>query len=322
LIRLITKLEKKLGKLGKQKKKLINAKEYHRQRINGLTDKLTNAQQTEIERDVYLTELNELEYDFGEQENLLADKNAKLAEAIAKTNNLQTQLTNEQNISQDLQAQINHHHCPTLAPHVCPIINKVDCSHSDYEEIKEDRDNYQTQLIQQEHKIAQELNNTLDLGLKEPNLEGIISKIRELLQKPSIIATTYDNSKIEQLQETIVKLEKELADNSTTSFGKNLAKIKEIDLNSLEKELNIKLPEEVIQQIQQATNYQQLSQARNSEIKKHLQQNLNNLEVQQSNQEITQQPAKERIIWIGLLLTALLTIGGLLVKLKANKGRK
>jgi chromosome segregation ATPase len=61
--------------------------------------------------------------------------------------NLQTQLTNQQNLNQTLQNQINNHTCPTLTPHVCspcalihspephicPIIQETNCSHSDYQ---------------------------------------------------------------------------------------------------------------------------------------------------------------------------------------------
>ncbi|CAJ0761742.1 23388_t:CDS:2, partial [Entrophospora sp. SA101] len=62
------------------------------------------------------------------------------------------------------------------------------------------------------------------------------------------------------------------------------------------KELNIQLSPNTIKQIQQATNYQQLATARNAEIKKHLQQNLNSLAVVNSPKEIIQPPTKERII--------------------------
>src|SRR6185369_3526636 len=99
---------------------------YHIQRINNLNAKLTQACQTEKEKNDYLTELNELDNDLREQANLLADKNAKLAQAIKEKNDLQTQLTNEKNLNQTLQAQINNHTCP--ASHICPPVNEANCS--------------------------------------------------------------------------------------------------------------------------------------------------------------------------------------------------
>ena len=58
--------------------------------------------------------------------------------------------------------------------------------------------------------------------------------------------------------------------------------------------------------------------ARNAEIKKYLKQNLNNLAVVQPPKAIIQQPAKERIILISLLVASLISISGLLVKLRSN----
>ncbi|CAJ0651982.1 11356_t:CDS:2, partial [Entrophospora sp. SA101] len=71
----------------------------------------------------------------------------------------------------------------------------------------------------------------------------------------------------------IIKLGQRQGDNSLRAFLP-LAQAKD----SL-KELNIQLSPNTIKQIQQATNYQQLATARNAEIKKHLQQNLNSLAV-------------------------------------------
>ncbi|CAH1764169.1 11450_t:CDS:2 [Entrophospora sp. SA101] len=88
----------------------------------------------------------------------------------------------------------------------------------------------------------------------------------------------------------IIKLGQRQGDNSLRAFLP-LAQAKD----SL-KELNIQLSPNTIKQIQQATNYQQLATARNAEIKKHLQQNLNSLAVVNSPKEIIQPPTKERII--------------------------
>jgi DNA repair exonuclease SbcCD ATPase subunit len=305
------------------------------QQIDELQQQLANGQAaqtvSENERDNYLNELNDLDNDFCEQENILADKNAKLAEAIKEKNDLQAQLTN-------LWEQINNHVCPVPALHVCPPVNKV-CSYADYEEIKQQRDNYQQQYqnacqekAAQEQQITQQINQSLNLGLKEPSLEQVIERIKELINKPpntfsggSFYSVSPASNKVieKQLQEanqTILNLEQQLKDKDTP-FGEDLETIKEIDLKDLAEELNIQLSIETIQQIEQATSYSQLAAARNAEIKKYLKQNLNNLAVVNPPKEIVQQPTKERIIWLGLLLTALLIIGGLLVKLKANKPR-
>ncbi|KLL02814.1 MAG: hypothetical protein MRECE_43c003 [Mycoplasmataceae bacterium CE_OT135] len=278
-------------------------------------------QRTQSERDNYLAELHELEQDFSEQERLLAEKNAKLATAIAEKNDLQKQLTNERSLNQNLQNQINNHNCPALVPHTCP--NEVNCSHADYQEIKEQRDNYQRQAQtacqekeEKERQVIQQINQDCHLGLNNPSLEEIISRIQELIEKPPVYFTS-DNGNLQeelnQANQTISRLEKELKEQ--TPFGEDLAVIKEIDLRGLVKGLNIQLSAETVKQIQQATSYQQLATARNAEIKKHLGQNLSSLAmVNPPRQEIIQPPAKERIIWLSLLLTALLTIGGLLAK--------
>jgi len=188
-----------------------------------------------------LTELNELDNDLREQANLLADKNAKLAQAIKEKNDLQTQLTNEKNLNQTLQAQINNHTCPALAPHVFPPVNEANCSHADYAEIKEQRDNYQPQyqLIcqEKEQQITHQINQSLNLGLKEPSLEQVIERIQELINKPPLtFYQEFSDSELEEQlkssQQTISKLEKELKEQAP--FGEDLNAIKELELQSLE----------------------------------------------------------------------------------------
>ena len=149
----------------------------------------------------------------------------------------------------------------------------------------------------------------------------MIERIQELMSKPPSTfsggsfysASPASNKVIEkQLKEanqTIFNLEQQLKEQ--TPFGEDLETIKEIDLKDLAEELKIKF--------EQATSYSQLAAARNAEIKKYLKQNLNNLAVVQPPKELVKPPSKERIILIGLLLTALLTIGGLLMKLKRKK---
>src|SRR6185312_13532825 len=96
----------------------------------------------------------------------------------------QEQLTNERNLNQTLQEQINDHRCPVPALHACPIINQVDCSHADYEEIKQQRNNYQQQYqnacqekAAQGQQITQQINQSLNLGLNNPNLGQVIERI-------------------------------------------------------------------------------------------------------------------------------------------------
>lgn len=177
-------------------------------------------------------------------------------------------------------------------------------------------------------QIIQELNNSLNLGLNEPNLEQVISKIKDLINKPpQTIYQEFNNneleSKLEKTQQTIIELEKQLA-NQDTLFGENLAQIKEICLNSLERELNIQLSAEAKQQIQQAKTYTQYASLRNAEIKQYIQQNSNLPLLNQVKNEksLTPQANQERIIWISLLVVSLLSIGGLLVKLRKNNRKK
>ena len=54
-----------------------------------------------------------------------------------------------------------------------------------------------------------------------------------------------------------------------------------------------------------------------------MQQNLNDLQTsQQEKKELTQQQQKERIALISALVVSLLSIGGLLAKLKGRQGKK
>ncbi|CAI2161413.1 10340_t:CDS:2 [Funneliformis geosporum] len=57
-----------------------------------------------------------------------------------------------------------------------------------------------------------------------------------------------------------------------TPFGEDLEVIKNIDLNSLEKELEINLGKEVKEKLMKATTYQELVAIRENELKKHLNQ--------------------------------------------------
>jgi hypothetical protein len=74
-------------------------------------------------------------------------------------------------------------------------------------------------------------------------------------------------------------------------------------------------------QLSQVTNYEQLAHHRQAIIKQHLVQNTNQ-EIIQPKNNLIQQPKIERIILVILLAMSLLTIGGLLIKLKTKKKKK
>ena len=153
------------------------------------------------------------------------------------------------------------------------------------------------------------------------SLEQVITKIKELINKPPTFTGNDENLKkeLEQAQQTIIGLEKQLQE--LIPFDESLEVIKEIDINSLKKELDIKFSAETLEKIQQAVNYQEYSFLRNEEIKRHLQQSSNNnFSVSKPGKEI--QLPKERIIWIGLLIISWLVIGGLLVKIARSKRKR
>jgi len=156
-----------------------------------------------------------------------------------------------------------------------------------------------------------------ELELGEPNETVIVNQIIQECDLGLV-----ENSSLTQVIEQINKLIKTkppiirpVNQSNDTPFGEDLEKIIQIDLNSLEQELNILLSSIVKEQIKKATNYQELSSIRNQEIKNYLEKGQNN--------GITTQPAevikpmeKERVIWISLLVICLMVIGGLLVKLR------
>ncbi|RHZ36146.1 hypothetical protein GvMRE_Ic2g16 [endosymbiont GvMRE of Glomus versiforme] len=206
------------------------------------------------------------------------------------------------------------------------------CSHTDYEKIKWERNNWEKQyrkVCQEKEERGQEiigeLNSTLNLNLNNPNLEQVITKIQELINKPpQTIYQEFSNSELEEQlkasQQTINHLEKELT-NQTTPFGEDLAVIKSLELESLEELFNQSVDNTIKQQIQQATSYQQVVNARQAFIQKQLSKKQNTIQVvEQPQQELAlpATPNKERIILISLLAVSLVSIGGLLVKLRGT----
>jgi cellobiose-specific phosphotransferase system component IIA len=240
------------------------------------------------------------------------------------------------------QDQINNHVCSTShtcppcplihlsEPHVCPIINKIDCSHSDYETIKEQRDSYWQQLTNLELAIIQRLNTAFNLD--EKDLNQIIIKLKELINKPPLTITNETiQQELVEAQETIIRLERELKEKATekpvnisldTPFGEDLKKIIQIDLNGLEQELNIPLSSIVKEQIKNTTTYQELSSLRNKEIKSYLEKKQTGIVTNQQEKTAVQPFRNERVIWISLLVVSLLAIGGLLIKLRKKRTNK
>jgi len=201
--------------------------------------------------------------------------------------------------------------CPTLTshtdspcslihlpePHVCSI-QTINCSHSE------------------ESQITQKINEELNLGLDNPNSEQIIIKLKELIHKPPKVVyqenLVENPEKLNQAQQTIIKLQKELQE-KLTPFGEDLAVIKSLDLTSLEELCPLDL--DTKQQIQQTTSYQQLVAVRQAFLQKQLTQkqtiSTNLSTVQQEKTQLVKQrnlglAAAGTILTAGLVSTVIL----------------
>jgi hypothetical protein len=154
------------------------------------------------------------------------------------------------------------HTCPPCsqphlpAPHVCPVVQQVNCSHSDYDSLKS------------------------ELTQKEQKNQAQAARIRELENKPPLVSVKTQT--VEKIKE--VEKEKIIEKPINIPSGESLIQIIEIELNSLEKELGIELSSKIREQIKKADNYQELSSLRNQIIKDYLKQNQSG---------ITSQPVKE-----------------------------
>src|SRR6185436_5214323 len=185
-------------------------------------------------------------------------------------------------------------------------------------------------------------------------IEKVISTIRQLINPPTDDCVGIKIA-LDEAQQKITELEKQLAEKTPCKENiKEIIKIDETLLNEnqslkieLDKQINnylqlaeqrnkqvleqIKIinvdstkqllphvkKEQIQQVIQQSKNYTEISNERNKLISRQLQQNLNDLQAsQQEKNELTQQQQKERIALISALVVSLLSIGGLLAKLK------
>ena len=128
----------------------------------------------------------------------------------------------------------------------------------------------------------------------DSSVREVISELKKLLNKPPI--TLKDNtaqSELVKMKETITKLEKKLKEkgnqktipnsdipfsedlkkttpNSETPFGEDLEVIKQLELTSLTELFGVAVDLSIRKQIEDAINYSQVVQARQTFLAKHL----------------------------------------------------
>ena len=177
----------------------------------------------------------------------------------------------------------------------------------------------------------------------------LILRIQKLIQKDPSSSQALQEQ-LQEAQQTINQLQNQLNQKPTSSFKENIKEIIEIDEKLLNENQTLKIKLD-----RQATNYQQLAKERNNLVmqqikniniegicrlipqakKEEIQENIKKASdyvdlaerrnqmidkyVQQGSfelQEIQKQQQKERALLISLLVISLLTIGGLLIRLK------
>ena len=235
------------------------------------------------------------------------------------------QLTNQQNLNQTLQAQIDNHACSALPDHTCPTLTSHTDSPCSLIHLPEPHVcSIQTNNCShsEESQITQKINEELNLGLANPNLKQVISKLKELIHKPPTIVYQEDfeenQEQLNQTQQTVLHLEKQLQEKNTP-FGENLETIKQLELTSLQELFKQAVDAATIQQIQQATNYKAVVAARQAFLQKQLGQKESAVQIVPTKNELIVQPNKERVVLISLLVGSLVSVGGLLIKLKGIK---
>jgi hypothetical protein len=75
------------------------------------------------EKDTYLQERNQAYDTIGRAERHLGITDLTVLSSL--------------NMNGKTLLELVNHRCPTPPSHTCPIINKIECSHSDYEELKQ-----------------------------------------------------------------------------------------------------------------------------------------------------------------------------------------
>ncbi|CAJ0863755.1 531_t:CDS:2, partial [Entrophospora sp. SA101] len=230
-------------------------------KIEQLIDKLTNDYQTAQ------TQLNEA--------------NTKRQKAEQERDRYQQDYQNEKTRANNLQTQLDSHICS--APPTC--------SHTDYEQIKNEQDNYKSQLEQQEKELTQKLNTDLNLNLKnEPKLEQVITRLQELLRQPSFPPKNMS--------------------------GENLEMVKQIDLRMLQNAFS-QMTRTETQAIEQTISYQQLATVRNEIIRKYLTNNTQTISPPKG--QLIKPESKLPLILIGCGAGILLTLAIILIKLGTNR---
>jgi hypothetical protein len=385
-----------------------------------------------------------------ERESILAQKNTILIQKLNQRQEIFDDLIRQKDLELErknqkivdltqtiltFQDQINNHfcsfphNCPPCSlihlpePHECPII--INCPHSDYQGIKEQKDSYQEQLTTEEElvnikdkridnltetitklnsknnskqkqiiQLVQQLRVIQKLETKNGALTKLINKLEKKAKKleriqsnkkhnrqrinslnqklknltneqikserdhlktkleiytrptnscseayhneirlerekelitqiiPELELTLPKNSSLGEVIQEIKKLIQKPGQGILVEVGEKIEMIRNLDLHSLEKELGIELSSEIKAQIEQATNYQELSNIRNQAIKSYLEKGQNTRIITQPSKEITKPIEKERIIWISLLVISLMVIGGLVVRLRKSSGKR
>jgi hypothetical protein len=98
-----------------------------------------------------------------------------------------------------------------------------------------------------------------------------------------------------------------------------LERIKSINIEKMVQIIPQVEKSEIKQVFESSENYEQLARARNQLIVKYLKQDLKEQQKELAPNQPTLLVSKERIIWVSLLVISLLTIGGLLVKIRRGK---
>lgn len=125
-----------------------------------------------------------------------------------------------------------------------------------------------------------------------------------------------DEKLLNENQSLKIKLDRQATNYQQLAKERNnlvMQQVKNINIEEICRLIPQAKKEEVQKDIKKAASYANLAERRNQIIDKYVQQNSFEL------QEIQQQQQKERIFLISLLVISLLTIGGLLIKLKRKK---
>lgn len=224
---------------------------------------------------------------------------------------IEEELKTEKEQHKQTKQKLNNHVCSGTVNPGSPTDTEND---SDNNQTKEK----EVKIIREdnEQQITQQINKELNLGLDNPSLNQVITEVKELIHKPptSFAISTPSNqalkNQLHKTQQTIVKLEKELQEKQTP-FGEKLEVIKELELNSLQELFNQAVDSAVIQEIQQATSYQQVVAARQAFLQKHLGEKQDAvaapLHLQTIQQDKTQQLIKQRNLGLVAAGTTLMT---------------